>query len=45
MTFNIAGVKYVVSNDGSMGISPSVNNAGKVTQVIPISFEVGHCKL
>lgn len=45
MAFDIAGVKYVVLNDGSVGIRKSVNNTEKATRAIPISFEVGHCKL
>jgi len=45
MTFDIAGVKYVVLNDGSVGMSPSVDNAEKARQTIPISFEVTYSKL
>ena len=44
MTFDIAGVKYVVLNDGSVGVTPSMNNADKATRAIPISFEVHHSK-
>ena len=45
MTFDVAGVRYVVLNDGSVSIISCEDNADKAArtpQAIPISFEVRH---